>query len=276
MEELSAAQALADQCVEALNDTRSRAAFFDRLIQRLLPLDHKRIFWGNRTLALGKNAGFLDDPRFAAAFQQIHGSQSYDQYDAPHSVAWRLHTLVWAAQNALALPGDLVECGVYRGNYSWVVAEVIDFAKQPKTFYLYDTFAGFAPAYSSSADFPDNPKFFDAAQKEYEDPANYAEVVRKFNSYSNVRIVRGVLPDVLSEGTPDQIAFLHIDLNSPAAEIGTLEILFDHVVPGGIIVFDDYGIYLFRKQKEAEDAFMAARGYTILELPTGQGLVVKR
>ena len=86
MDELSAAQALADQCVEALNDLRSRAAFFDRLIQRLLPLDHKRIFWGNRTLALGKNAGFLDDPRFAAAFQRIHSSQKYDQYDAPQSV----------------------------------------------------------------------------------------------------------------------------------------------------------------------------------------------
>ena len=276
MDELSAAQALADQCVEALNDLRSRAAFFDRLIQRLLPLDHNRIFWGNRTLALGKNAGFLDDPRFAAAFQRIHSSQKYDQYDAPQSVAWRLHTLVWAAQSALALPGDFVECGVFRGNYSWVVAELTDFATQPKTFYLYDTFAGFASAYSSPADFPDNPQFFDAAQKEYEDPANYAEVARKFNGYSNVRIVRGVLPDILSEGAPDKIAFLHIDLNSPAAEIGTLEILFDRVVPGGVIVFDDYGVFLFRKQKEAEDTFMAARGYTILELSTGQGLVVKR
>jgi O-methyltransferase len=276
VDELSAAQALADQCVKALNDPRSRAAFFDRVIQQLLPLDHKRIFWGNRTLALGKSAGFLDDPRFAAAFQQIHGSQKYDQYDAPQSVAWRLHTLVWAAECALALPGDFVECGVFRGNYSWVVAEVTDFATQPKTFYLYDTFAGFAPAYSSPADFPGNPQFFDVVQKEYQDPANYAEVVRKFSRYSNVRIVRGVLPDILSEDAPDKIAFLHIDLNSPAAEIGTLEILFDHVVPGGIIVFDDYGVYLFRKQKEAEDAFMAARGYTILELPTGQGLVVKR
>ena len=42
------------------------------------------------------------------------------------------------------------------------------------------------------------------------------------------------------------------------------------------MVFDDYGWHLFRKQKDAEDAFMAERGYAILELPTGQGLVVKR
>jgi O-methyltransferase len=100
--------------------------------------------------------------------------------------------------------------------------------------------------------------------------------VRKFADFSNVRIVRGVLPDSLSEAAPDRIAFLHIDLNSPAAEVATLDMLFDRVVSNGAIVFDDYGWHLFRKQKDAEDAFMATRGYHILELPSGQGLVVKR
>jgi O-methyltransferase len=46
-------------------------------------------------------------------------------------------------------------------------------------------------------------------------------------------------------------------------------------VPGGVIVFDDYGWWQYRTQKQAEDEFMRARGYDILELPTGQGLVVK-
>jgi O-methyltransferase len=101
-------------------------------------------------------------------------------------------------------------------------------------------------------------------------------VVEKFRDVANVRIVRGVLPEVLADIAPEKIAFLHIDINSPAAEIGTLEVLFDRVAAGGIVVFDDYGWHLFRKQKEAEDAFMAARGYRILELPTGQGLLVKR
>ena len=83
------------------------------------------------------------------------------------------------------------------------------------------------------------------------------------------------MPDCLAEAAPDAIAFLHIDLNSPGAEIGALDALFDRVVTGGAIVFDDYGWHFFRRQKEAEDAFMAARGHRILELPTGQGLVIK-
>lgn len=74
---------------------------------------------------------------------------------------------------------------------------------------------------------------------------------------------------------PERIAYLHIDLNSANAKISVLEVLFDRVVSGGVIVFDDYGWKSFSRQREAEDRFMAERGYRILELPTGQGLVIK-
>ena len=40
-------------------------------------------------------------------------------------------------------------------------------------------------------------------------------------------------------------------------------------------MFDDYGWLSYQAQQHAEDAFMAERGHRILELPTGQGLVIK-
>jgi hypothetical protein len=270
------AETLADQCIAALGDHKLRAAFLDRIIAELVPRDHGPVFWGDRMLSLDKCMGFLEDPRFAEAYRTIRGSHVYDQYSSPHTVAWRLHILVWAARNGLAIDGDFVECGVFKGDFAWVVSQVTHFAGEARTFYLYDTFDGFAPAYSSVADFPTNPGFFEFAHKIYKDPAIYAEVLRKFAGCKNVRIVRGVLPDMLAEVAPARIAFLHMDLNSPAAEVATLEILFDRVTRGGVIVFDDYGWHQFRRQKEAHDAFMAARGYHVLELPTGQGMVVKR
>lgn len=273
---VDAAAALADRCIAALDGDIARATFFDRVIASLLSKDHARIFWGDRMLSLGKSMGFLEDPSFAAAFTAIRGSHQYDQYASPHTVAWRLHTLVWAALNGLALDGDFVECGVFKGDFAWVVARVTDFARQPRTFFLYDTFAGFAPGYSSAEDFPEAPGFFDFADNVYKDPAIYREVLNKFSDFPNVRVVRGIVPESFVEASPEKIAFLHIDLNSPVAEVAALEVLFDRVVPGGAIVFDDYGWHLFHKQKIAEDAFMAARGHRILELPTGQGLVVKR
>ena len=58
--------------------------------------------------------------------------------------------------------------------------------------------------------------------------------------------------------------------------MAALEHLFDRVTKGGIIIFDDYGWSGYVKQKIAEDAFMAARDHYIMELPTGQGLLIKK
>jgi O-methyltransferase len=95
-------------------------------------------------------------------------------------------------------------------------------------------------------------------------------------AFANVNVVRGFLPAALDDAVPGKIGFLHIDLNSPRAEQAVLVRLFDQVLPGGVIVFDDYGWKMFHRQKAVEDEFMLRRGQQILELPTGQGLVVKR
>src|SRR5262249_40159659 len=242
----------------------------------LIPKDHTRIFWGDRLLTLDKSMGFLDDPRFAAAYRQIQGSHRYDLYASPHTVAWRLNVLVWAAQNGLGLDGDFVECGVFKGDFARALTQMTDFGRHPKTFYLYDTFEVLPPQSSSPDDYPDSAEFFAFADRTYRDPAIYPEVVKRFADYANIRIVRGVVPDTLHDIAPEKIAFLHIDLNSPSRGLGGLYILCVRVGHGGTIVFDDYGWNMFRRQKEAEDAFMAARGYRILELPTGHGLLIKR
>ena len=71
------------------------------------------------------------------------------------------------------------------------------------------------------------------------------------------------------------ISFLHIDMNNADAEVGALERLFDKVVTGAVIVFDDYGWLAYREQKLGEDAFLAGHDMQILELPTGQGIAIK-
>ncbi len=45
--------------------------------------------------------------------------------------------------------------------------------------------------------------------------------------------------------------------------------------PCGAIVLDNYGRSIYREQKLLEDAWFAERGYRVLELPTGQGLIIK-
>ena len=182
-----------------------------------------------------------------------------------HSLFLRLNTLIWAAAEAIRIPGDFVECGVWRGYCMAVVADYLDFKEVPKQFYLYDTFEGIPPEYDTEK--------HDAAP--FHEEGLYESVVRRFADYSNVKVVRGIVPDSFNEAAPERVAFLHLDLNSSKGEIAALEVLFDRMSPGGIIVFDDYGWLGYGAQQVAEDDFMRRRGHRILELPSGQGLLIK-
>lgn len=247
---------------------------FNQAISTIAPM-HLTISWGDRLLTIDKSAGFLADPSFRAAFDAVRGSHQYDQYVGPDTIAWRLNTLCWAAKCALQAGGDFVECGVFKGDMAWVVMHTLGPEKVP-TFYLYDSFEGFSDQYSDANDYPLNPGFLEFANKHYRVEGMYEFVRDRYEHLSNVKVIRGFLPEALDQACPDRIGFLHVDLNSPRAEVAVLKQLFDRIVPGGMVVFDDYGWKLFEKQKQAEDEFMRARGYEILELPTGQGLVVKR
>jgi hypothetical protein len=258
----------------AKQDEEGGVARFNEAVEGIRK-HHLTLTWGDRLLTLDKTAGFLTRPAFHAAFESIKGSHQYDQYNGPDGILWRLNTLCWAAHSGLGVGGEFVECGVFKGDMAWVVLNTIGPAKVPR-FYLYDSFEGFSETYSGPDDYPLNPGFLDFANKHYREQGLYEYVRDRFAPFPNVRVVKGFLPEALAAESPDRIGFLHVDLNSPRAEVAVLERLFDRVVPGGVIVFDDYGWKLFEKQKIVEDEFMRARGYEVLELPTGQGLVVKR
>jgi O-methyltransferase len=174
--------------------------------------------------------------------------------------------LAWAATHALRVPGDFVECGVWRGFCSAVLADYLDFDRVEKTFYLYDTFAGIPAGYDSENH--DAPALREAGL--------YESVLERFSRYPNVRVVRGVVPDSFAVAVPERVAFLHLDMNSSKSEIAALEVLFDRLSPGGVLVFDDYGWLTYQAQQHAADAFAQSHGHRILELPTGQGLLIKQ
>jgi hypothetical protein len=223
-----------------------------------------QMFASDMLITLLKNTTFLWDPKFAEAVQSTAGD------DEERGIVWRMHTTTWAARHALTLPGDFVECGVYRGLSAAVICKYLDFASVPKTFFLYDTFAGLPDETSTEQE-----RQMHAHYKQIE-PQQWVDQVRqKFVTFPNVRIVKGIVPYSFEEAMPQVISFLHIDMNSAQAEIMALERLFDRVTPGGIIVLDDFGWTTQRPQTVAELEFMKQRGHSILELPTGQGMIIK-
>lgn len=216
-------------------------------------------FAGDMLITFNRNMSFFEDQKFMEAF---NGNA---RLPIEKTLIWRLHVLCWNALNSLRVAGDFVECGVFQGFCSAVATRYLDFGGLDRHWYLYDTFVGIPPdqlnpGHQNSPDF--------------EQPGLYEGVVQRFAGYRNVHVVRGRVPDVLHERAPAKVAFMHLDMNSAAAEMGALEFFWERMTPGAAIVLDDYGWRGYRAQKLAEDPFFAARGRQVLELPTGQGLVL--
>lgn len=175
----------------------------------------------------------------------------------------------------MSIGGDFVECGVGHGIYSKTICRYLGFEKYAKkTFYLYDTFQGIPIE-----------RITDGSERERLEEYNsvhysenlLSEARAGFSAYRNVVIVPGIVPDTLQNKAPDAVAYLSIDMNNATAEIAAIRFFWDRIVSGGIVVLDDYAYGPeFIDQKIAWDAFVSERGYTILTLPTGQGLIVKR
>lgn len=183
---------------------------------------------------------------------------------------WNLMTVLWAVQSVRDVPGDLVELGVFKGHTSLFCAEYVQFGDWPKQWWLYDTFDGIPEDQVSSQ------TWATINDGLYRDKFSYDEVVERFAHLANMKVIKGRVPEILDTTSPDEIAFMHIDMNNAPAEIAALDRLLDRVSSGGIIVFDDYCWNAARRQHDAEKAWFAARGLHVLPMPTGQGVFVKR
>ncbi len=236
-----------------------------RRLQRLLC----GLLWWERTyhedgLATEHNCDFLRDERFVRAYELGRATGSF----RGRELRWRVHVACWAAAHAAQLEGDFVECGVYRGGLARAIVDYIDFPALDKTFYLFDTFAGI-PAVSIS------PAERALGRRPGEYGECYEDVCQTFRPFSNVRVIRGTVPAVLEDIPIEQVAYLSLDMNVYQPEIAAAEHFWPRIVPGGVLLLDDYGFRHHIEQKQALDAFAAERGVPILSLPTGQGLLIK-
>ena len=83
-------------------------------------------------------------------------------------------------------------------------------------------------------------------------------------------------PEILPLIKTENICFLHLDMNVALPEGAAAEFLWDRMVPGAIIISDDYARVRHDEQMKTLDCFASERSHEVLSLPTGQGMIVKR
>ena len=245
------------------------AGVLARVLRALLKIDDQvplslRFNYARDGLFTIHNTDFMNDLRFRQAYGKAKETGSWGGAD----IEWRVHVCLWLASQGAKLDGDFVECGTNRGGTATAIltylAENQNFQK--KTFYCLDTFEGLSAKYSSEAEIKNT-------SGHYKDC--FPEVQKHFSNYPRVKLIQGVIPDVLDHFTPGKIAFLHIDLNSTIPEIAAAKYFWPHLVSGSYMLLDDFAWEVCREQREAFIDFAKTKQVEILWLPTGQGLIQK-
>lgn len=217
------------------------------------------------------NHEFMDETAFQAAY-----ARGVKAVGTCYKWHWRVHTGLWAASMAAHLPGDFVECGVNKGFMSSAIMNLLNWNTQDRCFYLLDTFNGVDCRYLSAADIEVG--VVDRNNREINSgfyTFDIESVRQNFSEWKNTKIIVGAIPESLPQIESNRIAFVHLDLNCSKPEVAASEFLWDRIVPGGLILMDDYGYVGYRSQKLGMDEFAKTKNLPILSLPTGQGLLMK-
>jgi O-methyltransferase len=177
-------------------------------------------------LPLHTYAPWLEDAPFAETYGKIREHTMVDEY--------RCYELWQLLPETKGLEGPIVEVGVWRGGSGVLIAKRAELLGIRDRVYLCDTFAGVVKAGKHDSYFRDG-EHSDASQA-------LVEGLAEKNGLKNVTVLKGVFPDDTGKSiTEDKIRFCHIDVDVYQSAKDVMGWLWPRLVPGGIIVVDDYG-----------------------------------
>lgn len=178
--------------------------------------------------------------------------------------------------------GDIVECGVWKGGMSVILAKLFP----DRRIFLCDSYEGFEPIGVSPYSLPlaDNPegeadgkerhfpgKLFIFNGKSEPSAVSLEQVKENLETFNlseenGIIFVKGFVSKTLAKDVcpVEQIAVLRIDVDSYAATYEVLTLLYDKVVPGGVIIFDDY---MIEEARTAIHRFEKERGLNFIFKP---------
>lgn len=187
----------------------------------------------------------------------------------------RLYALIQAARyvSAASVPGDIVECGVWRGGSMLAAARtLLESDEAGRELYLFDTFEGMsAPTERDVA--PDGSTaeaLLRASNRD--DPTSAwcyatqddvaATMARSGYPAHRTHLVKGKVEDTIPGRAPARIAILRLDTDWYESTRHELEHLYPRLSPGGVLIVDDYGHWAGCRQ--AVDEYFIARGEHVL------------
>ncbi len=200
---------------------------------------------------------FLEDREFLEYYEKFMDPENWHSLD-------RKFTLNQLLKLVFSLEGDLVESGAYKGASASLMCKA--FNDSDKTVHLFDSFEGLSQPGDKDGDY-----WVEGALQSSE-----KILMAGLNQYQNFKVYKGWIPKVFQDYSGDEICFLHIDVDLYEPTYQTLNYFYSRMVSQGIVLMDDYGFKSCPGAKTAADEYFKNKPESIVSLPTGQGLVIKK
>ncbi|MDD5120697.1 MAG: macrocin O-methyltransferase [Candidatus Omnitrophica bacterium] len=163
------------------------------------------------------------------------------------------------------IPGDIVECGVWKGGSMLAVAlMLVKLKNQTRGLYLFDTFDGMTTPSEDDVYSNGRPAALLLKQGHKKNPGSAwccvgLEEVKKVMSLSaydksKIHFVKGRIEDTVPDLAPRTISILRLDTDFYESTVHELKHLFNRISQGGILIIDDYGSW--QGVRKAVDEFI--------------------
>jgi hypothetical protein len=169
------------------------------------------------------------------------------------------------------VPGDIVECGVWKGGSMMAVARTLMELGARRRLHLFDTFEGMSPP----TDVDVNVYGWKAADrvvavlKETNEPMNYAPLDEvkcnlRLTGYDEglIAFVQGKVEETIPASAPDRIALLRLDTDWFESTYHELNHLYPRLSVGGVLILDDYGHW--QGSRKAVDQYIDEHNLKVL------------
>lgn len=171
------------------------------------------------------------------------------------------------------IEGDFVECGVWRGGSTMAAIDtLLKAGDKSREIYLYDTYEGMSAPTEHDKVITGTPADELLNSSDREDATSVwcysaLEEVQKNVGNLNypagkVHYVKGKVEDTIPQTIPQKIALLRLDTDWYESTAHELEHLYPLLVPGGVIIIDDYGHW--EGARKAVDEYIAAEKLPLL------------
>jgi O-methyltransferase len=170
------------------------------------------------------------------------------------------------------IPGDVVECGVWKGGSMMAVAlKLLQLGRIDRDLYLFDTFAGMSEPTEADVTLHGTPAL---ARWRHSDrgavnlwdyvPADEVRAALAGTGYppERIKLIEGRVEDTLPAAAPERIALLRLDTDWYESTRHELETLYPRLASRGVLILDDYGHW--QGARRATDEYLGADADPVL------------